>query len=83
MKKILILAVIFGAVITLITGFINTTPSGLIGASWYGYPWAWRYVPVVLKPVTNYDGANFIGDVIVWSVVASVPMLLWWKMKKK
>jgi len=54
----------------------------LIGASWYGYPWAWRYVPVVLKPVTNYDIANFIGDFVVWSIIASVPMLLWWKMKK-
>jgi len=83
LKKIALFAAILGLVITLITGFINTTPSGLIGASWYGYPWAWRYVPVVLNPVTNYDVANFIGDFVVWSIVASVPMLLWWKMKKK
>lgn len=82
MKKMLILAVIVGVVITLITGVINTTPSGLVGASWYGWPFAWRIVPVVPDPVASYNAAKFIGDVIVWFIVALVVMFLWKKLKK-
>lgn len=82
MKKMLILAVIVGVVITLITGVINTTPSDLVGASWYGWPFVWRIVPVVPDPVASYNIAKFIGDVIVWFIVAFVIMFLWKKLKK-
>ena len=71
-----------GLVITLITGLINTTPSGLVGATWYGWPFAWRIVPVTATPTANYEISKFIGDLIVWFVVAFVLMFLWKKLKK-
>jgi cytochrome b561 len=82
MKKIVVSAVIIGIVITLITGIINTTPSGLVGASWYGWPFAWRIIPVVPNPEASYDIAEFIGDWVVWSIVAFVVMFILCKLKK-
>ncbi len=83
MKKIILSAGVLGVAITLITGMINTTPKNLVGATHYGFPWAWRYVPVVPNPVATYDLTHFLGDIVAWCVVVSIPLLLWWKMKKK
>jgi hypothetical protein len=77
MKKLLILSVIKGLLITLITGLLNTTPSDLVGSTWYGWPFAWRYVPVVLEPVASYDAVHFIMDVIIWTIVAFILRYLW------
>lgn len=82
-KKIVGLAIIVGLVITLITGIINTTPSGLLGATWYGWPFAWRIVPVVPNPVATYRIWQFIGDFIIWFVVAFVILFLAKKLRKK
>jgi hypothetical protein len=79
---IFILAPIGGMIITLLTGLIDTTPQGLVGASHYGYPWAWRHIPVVLNPVTNYDAVNFTADYFFWGIIVAIPLFLWWKMKK-
>lgn len=83
MKKLIGLAAIVGLVITLVTGFINTTPSGLLGATWYGWPFAWKIVPVVPNPQASYKAAQFIGDFIVWFVVAFVIMVVVQKLRKK
>ena len=80
MKKI-VYALIAGLVITLITGFINNTPSGLLGAIHYGFPLVWRIVLVTATPTTNYDFVNFIGDVIIWFVIVGVLMYLYTKLK--
>jgi large-conductance mechanosensitive channel len=81
-KKMLVIALIVGLVITIITGFINTTPSGILGATWYGWPLAWKTVPVVVEPEANYDILKFIGDVIVWFIVAFVVMFAVDKIRK-
>lgn len=79
--KMLVYAIIVGLIIALITGVINTTPHGLVGATWYGFPAVWRIVLVTATPVTHYKVINFIGDWIFWFVVAAVIMMLWEKMK--
>ncbi len=81
MKKIIALAVIIGLVITIITGFINTTPAGLVGASWYGWPLAWKIVPVVPNPEPQYHIAQFLGDFVIWSVIAGIVLGIGWKLK--
>lgn len=83
MKKVLALAVVLGLVITVITGFINTTPSDLLGAVWYGWPFAWRIIPVVPNPVPAYDAVKFIADFIVWFIIAFVILFAIWKLRKK
>lgn len=83
MRKILALAAVSGLVITVITGFINTTPSRLLGAVWYGWPLAWRFIPVVPNPVPSYNAVNFIADFIVWFIIAFVILFAIWKLRKK
>jgi len=69
--KTLIFAIIGGVVITLLTGLINRTPPMLVGAVYYGYPFAWlemlviapQYFPWVVRPV------RLILDIVVWTIV--------------
>lgn len=82
MKKV-VYCLIIGLVITLITGVINSTPSGLLGATWYGLPAAWRFVLVTDPPVTHYNVASFIVDWIFWFVIAHIFMYIWKKGKAK
>jgi len=39
--KIMIFSVIGGAIVTLLTGLISSTPPMFVGAKHYGYPLAW------------------------------------------
>ncbi|MBU7013574.1 MAG: hypothetical protein HXS52_11350 [Theionarchaea archaeon] len=82
MKKVLAASIVIGVIITLVTGVINTTPSGLVGATWYGWPFAWRIVPVVLNPVSNYDIPKLVADLVVWIVVALVLLVIFQKLRK-
>lgn len=67
-----------GIVVTLVTGLIPTTPSGLVGASWYGLPATWL-VKRVLAPQYNPWYPNYVGfgmDVIFWFVVIGIVWLI-------
>lgn len=84
-SKMLIFAVVGGIVITLITGLIDHTPLGLMGASWYGYPLVWLvmmvvgpgYSPWVVRPL------RLIVDIVCWSVVVFVILFIVSKVTKK
>ena len=69
--KIFAISLILAIIATAITGVINTTPSGLVGAKWYGFPDTWlRYL--VVGPQYNpwaIDSFGFIIDVILWTAV--------------
>lgn len=58
----------FAIVITILSGFVVVTPPGILGASWHGWPFAWRYVIVYPGSPENYDFKNFAFDSIVWFV---------------
>ena len=83
--KILIFAVIGGVLITLLTGLINHTPEMLVGAVYYGYPFAWlemmviapQYLPWVVRPV------RLVLDIVVWAVVLWVVLFVLFKARKK
>ena len=87
--KMLIYAVVAGVVITLLTGLIGNTPEmggqPLMGAVYFGYPFAWlemmvvapQYFPWVVRPL------RLILDVVVWTVVVWVILFVVSKVKKK
>jgi hypothetical protein len=83
--KMVICAVVAGVVITLLTGLIGNTPEMLVGAVYYGYPFAWlemlvvapQYFPWVVRPV------RLILDIVVWTVVVWVVLFVVSKAKKK
>ena len=77
-------AVFAGVVITLLTGLIGNTPEMLVGADYYGYPFAWlemmlvapQYFPWVVRPL------QLILDIVVWTVVVWVILFVVSKAKK-
>jgi hypothetical protein len=71
-SKIVLVSLGFAIVISALFGFVNVTPSGLVGATWHGWPFAWRYVIVYPGSPENYDFKNFLLDVIVWFIVILV-----------
>jgi hypothetical protein len=81
----LIIAIVVGVVITLVTGLVDHTPSGLMGASWYGYPLAWlvqmvvapQYFPWVVRPL------RLIVDLVFWIVIVWIILFAISKVKKK
>jgi hypothetical protein len=72
--KILVVSVIAGIVITLLSAYVISTPSQLVGAVWHGFPAAWlRYL--VVGPQYNpwaVDYVGFIVDAVLWSVVVGL-----------
>lgn len=80
--KILLSSVIGGVIITLLTGLILNTP--LIGASHYGYPFAWL-IRLVIAPQYfpwRVNILNLVADIVVWAVIVGVVLLILTRMKK-
>jgi len=72
LKRRLLYAFAFavGLLIALISGLIDVTPPGLLGATWHGWPLAWFYVIVYPGSPWSINWVNFAGDFIVWSIVS-------------
>lgn len=83
--KMVVYAVVAGVIITLLIGLIGHTPEMLVGAVYYGYPFAWlemmvvapQYFPWVVRPL------RFILDIVVWTIVVWVILFVVSKAKKK
>jgi hypothetical protein len=69
-KSLLASTFAFGVLITVISGFLDVTPPGILGARWHGWPLAWLYVIVYPGSPWSVDWLNFGGDIILWSVVS-------------
>lgn len=72
-----LISLVVGIVITLLTGLLNSTPSGgLIGATWYGYPTAWltQLSGAQGAPWTLYSNSpvNLIIDIIFWTIIVAI-----------
>lgn len=69
-----VVSVAVGAAVALLTGLVDVTPAGLLGATWYGYPLPWLY-RLVVGPQYNpwsVDWLKLILDVVSWSLTAMV-----------
>ena len=63
-----ILAVTLGVSIALASGLVENTPQFYIGLNrLYGYPIAWRTVPLFLP--ASYNMANLLLDILLWITV--------------
>jgi len=61
-----------GVLITAISGLIDVTPPGIMGASGHGWPLVWLYVIVYPGSPWSIDWVNLGGDLILWSIVSFV-----------
>lgn len=83
-SRVITLAVVLGVIITLGTGLLPNTPAFLVGAEHFGYPFAWLIRMVVAPEYFpwNVDFANLILDIILWTMVIALILLLSKRMKK-
>ena len=68
--KTVVWALVLGIIVTLVTGFVNTTP-GIVGATWYGWPMSWLK-RLVIAPQYNpwrVTVGSLIVDIAFWFVV--------------
>jgi len=68
-RKIILFCIVIAIAITVVSGFVNVTPEGILGATWHGWPFAWRYVIVYPGSPESYDFNSFAIDVLVWFVL--------------
>ena len=79
MGMTIVAAIIVGVVITLITGLLPSTPSGLVGAVWYGYPLNWINRLIISPTAGNPWVVQWVGlivDIVVWFIVALIVLML-------
>lgn len=76
-------SVIGGIVITLISYFYVGTPSGLVGAVWYGFPLTWiRYLLVGPQySPWSVDYVGLVADIVIWAIVIAIVLTLYKRMK--
>jgi cytochrome b subunit of formate dehydrogenase len=79
-----LVSILGGELVTLLTGLLPTTPSLLVGATWYGFPLAWL-IRMIVAPEYNpwrIELLNFLGDVIIWTIILAVVLFVIDKVRK-
>jgi hypothetical protein len=74
----LVVSILGGVIIALLTGLFSNTPEMLLGAEHYGFPLAWL-IRMIVAPEYNpwrIEFLNFLADVVVWSVILFVIVLI-------
>jgi len=82
--RILLLAITGGVIVTLLTGLISNTPPLLVGAVYYGYPFAWL-IRLVIAPQYfpwRLNVLNLVGDLVVWAVIIGIVLSIVTRVKK-
>jgi hypothetical protein len=78
-------AIAVGVGLALLTGLVDVTPPGLVGATWYGLPIPWLY-RLVVAPQYNPWNENWIDlvlDVGFWCVIALGAAVLVMDLKRR
>jgi cytochrome b subunit of formate dehydrogenase len=73
-----LVSILGGELVTLLTGLFPTTPSLLVGATWYGFPLAWL-IRMIVAPEYNpwrIELLNFLGDVIIWTIIVAIVLFV-------
>jgi hypothetical protein len=74
MRSRLLVSILGGVLVTLLTGLFPTTPSLLVGATWYGFPLAWL-IRMIVAPEYNpwrIELLNFFADIVIWFVIVAI-----------
>jgi len=76
--KLIISAIVLGVFVALFTGLFSNTPPFMVGATHYGYPLPWL-IRLIIAPQYfpwQLDIVSLIGDILFWSVVAALILLI-------
>lgn len=74
--KQIIIATLFGTIISLILGLFENISSGIIGAKSYGYPFVWRTEITTMTTTINYNFSNLIFVILIWFSIAFIVLEL-------
>ncbi len=78
-NRVLAFASVVGGVgVTVFTRVFNATPSGLVGAVWYGFPFTWirRYIVAPQYFPWHVAVPGLIADLAFWMVVFFLILIL-------
>lgn len=69
-KRVLELGVA-GAILTFLSGLINSTPGLLVGAVWFGWPVTWLRRLVVAPQYNPWvvDWYGLVADIVFWAIL--------------
>lgn len=72
--QIVLLSIAVGTGLAFLSGLIDVTPSGLVGATWFGFPEPWLRKLVIAPEYYPWreDWGNLALDVLAWTVLALV-----------
>ena len=71
-----IIALICGIIFSMFLGlFESSTNDGAIGATGFGYPWAWRFSVIYSSTQIIFRLDNLAADVIFWSIICFIVLL--------
>ncbi|MDH5460603.1 MAG: hypothetical protein OEZ29_05585 [Candidatus Bathyarchaeota archaeon] len=63
-------AAVCGVLVSLATGAIENPPeASIIGARYYGYPFAWRVTMITMNNTTDFRFANLAADILFWVII--------------
>lgn len=82
--KILTFSIVFGGIITLLTGLMPNTERELIGATHYGYPFAWL-IRRILAPQYfpwRINVLNLVANIVIWAAIVCIALLILKKKRK-
>jgi hypothetical protein len=79
----LVIVVLCGIAVTILTGLIYLAPPILLGASHYGYPFAWLTRLIIAPEYFPWrvDIVSLVVDVVVWTILIGVALFVWAKIK--
>jgi len=81
--KIILAAILGGVIVTLLTGLISNTPPMLVGATHYGYPFAWL-TRLVIAPQYfpwRFNILTLIVDIVIWTLVIGIILFVFSRRK--
>ena len=82
--RILLSSIIGGVLVTLLTGLIPNIPPMFVGATHYGYPFAWL-TRLIIAPEHfpwRVKVLNLAADLIVWAIIIGIVLFVLVRTKK-
>ncbi len=83
-RKIVLVSIIGGIVVTLVTGLIPNRSSMMLGATHYGYPLAW-FIRLIIAPEYfpwRVNALNLIGDLVFWTIIVGIILFIIERVRK-
>jgi hypothetical protein len=81
--KIILAAILGGVIVTLLTGSLSNMPHMLVGATHYGYPFAWL-TRLVIAPQYfpwRFNILTLIADIVIWTLVIGIILFVFSRRK--